>query len=61
LESRARKVLRQIQEAKAIQESIDNRKKLPKRFRVNNLLIDVEYSVQTKLVELSDDEAVKLL
>jgi len=55
LESRAGNVLRQIQEAKA------NRKKLPKRFRVNNLLIDVEYSVQTKLVELSDDEAVKLL
>ncbi len=61
LESRARKVLRQIHEAKAIQDSIDNRKKLPKRFRINNLLIDVEYSVQTKLVELSDDEAVKLL
>jgi len=61
LESRARTILRQMHEAKAIQESIDNGKKLPKQFRINNLLIDVEYSVQTKLIELSEDEAVKLL
>jgi len=61
LESRARKVLKQMREAKAIQDSIDHGKKLPKRFRIDNLLIDVEYSVQTKLIELSEDEAVKLL
>jgi transposase len=61
LESQARKILRQMHEAKAIQESIDHGKKLPKRFRINNLLIDVEYSIQTKLIELSDEEAVKLL
>ena len=61
LESRARKILRQIQEAKTIQESIDHGKKLPTQFRINNLLIDVEYSIQTKLIELSEDEAVKLL
>ena len=61
LESRARKVLRQIKEAKAIQESIDKHKKLPKRFRINNFLIEVDYSIQTKLVDLSEDDAVKLL
>jgi len=61
LESRARKVLRQIKEAKAIQESIDKHKKLPKRFRINNFLIEVDYSIQTKLVKLSEDDAVKLL
>ena len=61
LESRARKVVRQIKEAKDIQESIDKNKALPKRFRINNLLIDVDYSVQTKLVELTEDDAVKLL
>jgi transposase len=61
LESRARKILREMHEAKAIQESIDLGKKLPKRFRINNLLIDVEYSIQTKLVDLSEDEAVELL
>ena len=61
LDSRARKILRQIKEAKTIQECIENKKKLPKRFRINNLLIDVEFSVQTKLVELSEDEALRLL
>ena len=61
LESRARKILRQIHEAKAIQDSIDCGKNLPKRFRINNLLIDVEYFIQTKLVELSEEEAVELL
>jgi len=61
LESRARKVVRQMKEAKDIQESIDKNKALPKRFRINNLLIDVDYSIQTKLVELTEDDAVKLL
>ena len=61
LKSRARKVQRQIEEAKAIQESLDNDKKLPKRFQINNLLVDVDYSLQTKLIELSEDEAVELL
>jgi transposase len=61
LESRARKILKQMREAKAIQKSIDHGKKLPTQFRINNLLIDVEYTVQTKLMELSEDEAVKLL
>ena len=61
LDSRARKVLRQIKEAKNIQECIEKKKKLPKKFRINNLLIDVDYFVQTKLVELSEDEAVRLL
>ncbi|HER45677.1 MAG TPA: IS1634 family transposase [Thermoplasmatales archaeon] len=61
LKSRARKIVRQIHEAKDIQKSIDHGKQLPKRFRINNLLIDVEYSIQTRLIELSEDEAVKLL
>ena len=61
LESRARKVVREIKEAKAIQESIDKNKALPKRFRINNLLVEVDYSIQTKLIELSEDDAVRLL
>jgi len=61
LESRARKVVRQIKEAREIQDSIDKNKALPKRFRINNLLIDVDYSIQTKLVELTEDDAVTLL
>jgi len=61
LASRHRKVVRQIKEAQAIQESIDKNKKLPKRFRIDNMLIDVDYSIQTKLVELSEDDARELL
>lgn len=61
LESRARKIVRQIKEAKTIQESIEKNKSLPKRFRINNFLVDVDYSIQTKLVELSEDDAIKLL
>ena len=61
LESRARKIMRQIEEAKEIQESIDQNKKLPKKFRINNALVDVVYSLQTKLVDLDEEEAIKLL
>jgi len=53
--------LQKLKEAKEIQKSIDNKKQLPKKFRINNVLIDVDYSYQTKLEELSDDEALKLL
>jgi len=31
------------------------------KFRINNVLIDVSYSYQTKLEELSEDEALKLV
>jgi transposase len=61
LKSRAKKALRKLQEAKEIQNSIDNKKQLPKKFRINNELIDISYSYQTKLKELSEDEALKLL
>jgi len=61
LESRARSALRKLQEAKEIQNSIDKKKQLPKKFRINNVLIDVTYSYQTKLEELSEEEALKLV
>jgi transposase len=61
LESRARKIMRQIEEAKLIQNSIDKNKKLPKKFRINNVLVDVSYSLQTKLMELDEQEAIKFL
>ena len=61
LESKARKILRMIKEAKEIQESIDKKKKIPKRFLINNVLIKVNYSIQTKLVEIGEEEAIKLL
>jgi len=61
LEARARTILKKLQEAKEIQEIIIKNKKLPKKFRVNNELIEIDYSFRTKLEELSDEEAIELL
>jgi len=61
LASKERKIIKQVIEAEELQKIIDNNKKIPKRFKINNQLIDVTYSFQTKLTELSDDEAIKLL
>lgn len=61
LKSQARKALQKLQEAKEIQNSIDNNRQLPMKFRINNVLIDIAYSFQTKLGELSDEEALKLV
>lgn len=61
LEARVRKVKRMVEEAKEIQKSIDENKKLPKKFRINNKLIDISYSYQTKLVEMTEVEAFELL
>lgn len=57
LESKMRKASKQLQEAKEIQQSIDSSKQLPKRYQINNPLVDMKYSFQTKLPSLSDEEA----
>ena len=44
LKSQARKALRKLQEAKEIQNSIDNNRQLPMKFMINNVLIDIAYS-----------------
>lgn len=61
MESKGRKVEQLLDEAEAIQKSIDNNRGLPKRFRINNPLIDCEYSYQTRLASLSDSEARTIL
>jgi len=61
LESRARAVKRKLQEAKEIQKAIENNKDLPKKFRVNNELIEVNYSFTTKLENMSEEEAIEFL
>jgi len=61
LKYQARRALQKLQEAKEIQDSIDNHRQLPMKFRINNVLIDITYSYQTRLGELSDDEALKLV
>jgi len=61
LKSRRRKAERLLAEAVAIQNSLDRGKKLPKRFRINNPLVDVRYDYQTKLVGMDEEEALRLL
>ena len=61
MEAKERKVQRLLDEAEAIQKSIDNNRGLPKRYQINNPLIDCKYSYLTKLASLSDSEARKIL
>ncbi len=59
--SKLRKVDRLFDEAEKIQECIDNNRGLPKVYRINNPLVECEYSYQTKLASLSDSEAKAIL
>jgi transposase len=61
MEAKLRKVERLFDEAEVIQQSIENNRGLPKRYRINNPLIECEYSYQTKLASLSESEAKAIL
>ncbi len=61
MEAKLRKVERLFAEAEKIQQSIENNRKLPKKYRINNPLVECEYSYQTKLALLSECEAKKIL
>jgi len=57
LESKMRKASKYFREAQEIQSSIDSRKKLPKKYLINNPLVDMKFELQTKLPFLSEEEA----
>jgi transposase len=61
MEAKERKVQRLLDEAEAIQQSLDSNRGLPKRFRINNPLVDYTVSYQTRLESLSDEEARSIL
>jgi transposase len=61
IESRLRKIDKQLKEAQELQSSIEKNHKLPKKFQINNPLIDITYEYQTKLVGLDENKAKKLL
>ncbi len=61
IEAKLRKVERLFIEAEKIQQSIENNRKLPKKYRINNPLVECEYSYQTKLATLSESEAKNIL
>jgi transposase len=61
IEAKHRKVERLLVEAENIQQCIENNRGLPKKYRINNPLIDCEYSYQTKLAMLNESEARAIL
>jgi len=61
IEAKLRRAEQKLREAKEIQHSLDKNKQLPKRFRINNPLVDVKYIYQTKLTSLSEKEALKVV
>ena len=61
IEQKYRKAMRKFEEAKDIQASLDRNKALPKKYRINNELVDVTYSYQTKLKELGEEEAKRFI
>lgn len=61
IEARLRKVERLFKEAEQLQECIDKHRGLPKRYRINNPLVECEYSYQTKLKMMSPEEAREIL
>ncbi len=48
-------------EAKEIQQALNKGKSLPKRFTLNNPLVKITYTYQTRLSELTDEQAKKLV
>jgi len=56
-----RKAERQLKEAKEIESASLKGKALPKRFRINNVLVKATIEYQTKLKSLSDKQAFELV
>ncbi len=52
---------RKLAEAKEIQQALNKGKSLPKRFLLNNPLVKITYTYQTRLSELTEDQAKKLV
>ena len=61
IEAKLRLAERKLEEAKEIQQALTKGRTLPKRFLLNNPLVRVTYTYQTRLSELSDDQARKLV
>lgn len=61
IEAKKRNANKKYEEAKEIQNCIDTKKDLPKKYKINNELINVTYSYQTKLKELGEEGAKKFI
>jgi len=61
IEAKLRFADRKFDEAKEIQKALNKGKSLPKRFLLNNPLVKITYTYQTRLSELTEDQAKKLV
>lgn len=61
IETKFRKVDRLFDEAQAIQNCIEQNKTLPKQYQINNPLVECKYSYQTKLTQMSEAQAKRIL
>jgi transposase len=61
ISSALRKAERQLKEAKDIESASRKGKSLPKRFRINNILVEATIEYQTKLKSMSENEAFELV
>ena len=59
--SSLKKAERQLKEAQEIESAAKKGKILPKRFRVNNVLVNATIEYQTKLSDLSEEQAFELV
>ena len=61
MKAKIRKAERLLLQAKEVQNIIEKKKKLPKRFQIINPLIDATIVLQTKLTNLTDEEAFEIV
>lgn len=61
MKSVEKKVRKKLKEAKDLQNDIEKGKKIKKRHQIDNVLIKATVSVQTKLTEVTEDEAIGIL
>lgn len=61
IEAKLRMAERKLAEAQEIQSALSRGKPLPKRFLLNNPLVDITYTYQTKLSKLTEKQARKFV
>ena len=61
LETREKQAMKKFEEAKTIQAYLDKNKKLPVKYQLKNELVDINIDYQTKLKDLSDEDAKKYI
>mgnify|MGYP001559412852 CR=1 FL=1 len=61
IEAKLRSAERKLEEAKEIQHALTKGRSLPKRFLLNNPLVKVTYTYQTRLSELTESQARNLV